>query len=499
MLLQDSPPGESSGRGASGCSLGRGHSLPRASPAAASQVRQREWWLGALHITGAWRVSGGAGVTVALLDTGVYPAAPDLRGQVTAGPDFTQSGRDGSGPYWGLHGTAMATLIAGHGHGPGDSEGIMGVAPQARILSVRVILESGDPLRADPVVASLQPAAIAAGIRYAAAHGAQVIDLPLAPRGAAAAAGRQAEQAAVTYALAKGVVLVAPAGDDGIGADLISYPAAYPGVISVGAFNRNFIKASFSSHRPFVTMTAAGVGMVAGTPSGGYAVISSTSAASAVVTGMAALIKSRYRAFTPAEVSEALTQSTVFRPRGGKSGGSGSGTADATGALLFAARMKPVALPEASQPGRYSAAGAGEPLVPASGDSLRATLLNDGIRIFLALLVLLLALSLFAVLRLPAAPAGPAEQDADEPPGSLPPAMSSPSTGLPRRFAAAPPGEPAADRATPPARVQGYPPDPGYRARPATGQAPGQGTVRPPQVLAGPPWGPAPKPEGEPP
>ena len=89
-----------------------------APPVLAGQVRQREWWLGALHITRAWRDSAGAGVTVALLDTGAYPAAPDLRGQVTAGPDYTQSGRDDGGIYWGLHGTAMTSLIAGHGHGP---------------------------------------------------------------------------------------------------------------------------------------------------------------------------------------------------------------------------------------------------------------------------------------------------------------------------------------------------------------------------------------------
>jgi hypothetical protein len=124
-------------------------------------------------------------------------------------------------------------------------------------------------------------------------------------------------------------------------------------------------------------------------------------------------------------------------------------------------------------------------------------LLDDGIRIFLALMVLLLAMSLFAVFRLPAAPGEPAEQDADEPPGSLQPAMSSATTGLPHRFAAAPPGE-LAVRAAPSARAQGYPHQPGHPGRPATGQAPGQDAVRAPQVPAGPPWEPAPKPETEP-
>ena len=66
-----------------------------------------------------------------------------------------------------------------------------------------------------------------------------------------------AEKSAVAYALRKGVVLVAPAGDDGAGAGVVNYPAAYPGVISVGAFDKNFTKAPFSSHEPYVTLTAA--------------------------------------------------------------------------------------------------------------------------------------------------------------------------------------------------------------------------------------------------
>ena len=133
------------------------------------------------------------------------------------------------------------------------------------------------------------PQAIADGIRYAADHGARIIDLPLDPgtlgltsKGdPAAAGGSPAEQAAVGYALSKGVVLVAPAGDDGQGPGLVNYPAAYSGVIAVGAVGRTGQLASFSSRRSYTSLTAPGVSLVVATPPAGYRTISSTAPAAA--------------------------------------------------------------------------------------------------------------------------------------------------------------------------------------------------------------------------
>lgn len=333
-----------------------------AAPAFADTVRDQEWWLTSLHVTQAWLSSRGTGITVAVLDTGVDPTQPDLAGSVTTGPDFTGSGRTAGGPFWGVHGTAMASIIAGHGHGPHHADGIVGVAPQAKILSVRVTLEDKDPLLASPALVAALPTAIARGIRYAVRHGAQVIDLPLDPAaqaGGTTPGGSPAERSAVEAALAKGVVLVAPSGDNGAGSDTINYPAAYPGVISVGAFSQGFVKAPFTNLQPYATLTAAGNGVIAANGLDGYAKLKSTSAASAVVAGIAALIRSQFPTLTPAQVEQALTSSTAFRHTDGRKDGSGFGTADAAAALLAAANINATPTSSAS-PGK-----AGSPTPPA--------------------------------------------------------------------------------------------------------------------------------------
>src|SRR5208282_4532916 len=125
------------------------------------------------------------------------------------------------------------------------------------------------------------------------------------------------------YALAHDVVLVAPAGDDATASDAPNYPAAYQGVIAVGAFNSAFIKAPWSSHDSYVTLTAAGAGIEAADNTGGYRTVNSTAAASAVVSGIAALIRSRYPSLSVAQVTKALTSSTVYRPVNGMADGSG--------------------------------------------------------------------------------------------------------------------------------------------------------------------------------
>ncbi len=113
-----------------------------------------QWWLSALQVPAALRAApaAGKGVTVAVLSTGVDAKHQDLAGTVTAGPDFSKTGRAPGGSYWGAEGTAVASLIAGHGHGSGGSAGITGVAPGAKILSLQVTLEYDDPLNSDAAI-----------------------------------------------------------------------------------------------------------------------------------------------------------------------------------------------------------------------------------------------------------------------------------------------------------------------------------------------------------
>ena len=408
------------------------------SPTLADQVRHQEWWLRTLHVTQAWRTTEGSGVTVAVLDTGTYPAQPDLAGSVLTGPDFTHSGESPASAYFYDHGTAVASLIAGHGHGSasgGGPSGVVGVAPAARILSVRVTLGAGDPLLANTHIAAGLPDAIAAGIRYAARQGAQVIDLPLDPGQAssdgtagvtAAAGGSAAEKTAIAYALRLGAVVVAPAGDDGAAgnagsaggtagnggtagggtagnpspaANAVNYPAAYRGVISVGSFNHAVIKSPFSVRRPYVTLTAAGQGVIAAAMPHGYAVMNSTSAASAIVAGISALIKSQFPELTPAQVAQALKTGTVFRP-GGKTGdGSGAGTADAARALAAAATIAGPGAQRAGAGAQPHVLPAAPPLPTFRQSLTSARLEKDGIISAAVLVLLLLLVAVVGMLR----------------------------------------------------------------------------------------------------
>ena len=373
-----------------------------AGPALADTVRNNEWWLSSLHVTQAWLSTKGTGVTVAVLSTGVDTTQPDLAGSVITGRDFTGSGRAAGGPFWGVNGTAVASLIAGHGHGTGHADGIIGVAPEAKILSVRVTLENNDPLLTNATTVAALPMAIARGIRYAVRHGAQVIDLPLDPAAVAAdnaaahggtsavTGGSPAERAAVTLALSKGVVLVAPAGDGGAGPDTINYPAAYPGVISVGAFSQTFTKAPFTSTRRYVTLTGPGNGVIAANGPTAYAKLKSTIAASAVVAGVAALIRAQFPTMTPAQVESALTSSTAFHPKGGRRTGSGFGTVDAAAALTAAAKIN-TALSSTASPAAPTPPAAPKVKVHSTSlwDALRYPVLGLAALLLIALIVLI--------------------------------------------------------------------------------------------------------------
>ncbi|MFG1620216.1 S8 family serine peptidase [Nonomuraea wenchangensis] len=299
-------------------------------------ARAGQWQLDALRLPEAWRRGKGRGVLVAVLDTGVDARHPDLAGAVVEGPDLTGAAR-GDGP-WGHHGTAMAGLIAGRGHGPGHAAGVVGVAPEARVLSVRVTLENGDPRREQQPQGGHD--ALARGIRYAADHGAGVISMSLGG-GSGTRDGSAAEAEAVRYALGRGAVLVASSGNDGDGVNRKNFPAAYPGVIAVGAVDRRLRVARFSNRQDYLSVVAPGTEIVTADGAGSYVVSDGTSPAAAIVAGIAALVRSTHPGLSPYEVRTAIEQGTRRRPPGGHTPAYGHGVANALLALRAADGLSP--------------------------------------------------------------------------------------------------------------------------------------------------------------
>ncbi|MEV7342341.1 type VII secretion-associated serine protease mycosin [Streptomyces sp. NPDC093544] len=312
--------------------------LVPATTAHADGIRAQQWALDAMHTQEAWQTTKGQGIIVAVLDTGVDDQHPDLAGNVLAGKDMVGFGATRGDRAWARHGTAMAGIIAGHGHGPADADGVLGIAPAAKILPVRVILEDGDSSRTK--ARNTRGNALADGIRWAADHGADVINLSLGDD-SASAHPEPAEDEAVQYALKKGAVVVASAGNGGEKGDHISYPAAYPGVIAATAVDSNGTRASFSTRRWYATVSAPGVDVVIADPDERYYEGWGTSAASAFVSGAVALIKAAHPDLTPAQIKQLVEDTARNAPAGGRDDSRGYGFIDPAAAIKEGGRLKP--------------------------------------------------------------------------------------------------------------------------------------------------------------
>ncbi|MFH8801638.1 type VII secretion-associated serine protease mycosin [Streptomyces sp. NPDC017936] len=336
------------------CLLAASVALLPAAPAHADSIRDQQWGLEALHTDEVWQTTKGAGVTVAVLDTGVESDHPDLDGNVLAGKDLVGFGAGPGDRAWARHGTAMAGIIAGHGHGTADADGVLGIAPEAKILPVRVILEDGDPARTK--ARNTRGNALAEGIRWAADQGADVINLSLGDD-SASAHPEPAEDEAVQYALKKGSVVVASAGNGGEKGDHISYPAAYPGVIAATAVDRYGTRASFSTRRWYATVSAPGVDVVIADPDHRYYQGWGTSAAAAFVSGAVALVKAAHPGLTPAQIKKLLEETARNSPTGGRDDSRGFGLVDPAAAIEAAAGLEPEGLRSASYGEKYFGSG----------------------------------------------------------------------------------------------------------------------------------------------
>jgi serine protease len=307
---------------------------------------EKQWNLKMIHMPEAWEQSTGKGVVVAVLDTGIayedyedFKQVPDLKGAKFApGRDFvnhTAHANDDHG-----HGTHVAGTIA---QATNNKEGVAGVAYEATLMPVKVLDHFG----------SGSTAAISDAIRWAADHGAKVINMSLGGGGRSVVMEK-----AVDYARNKGVVVVCAAGNGGRG--VVEYPAAYPGSVAVAAVGPTGQKSPYSSWGKELDIAAPGGDKSRGETFGilqntidpkdpaksVYAWYQGTSMATPHIAGIAALLYAA-GAKNPDQVEKALFASA--HPPQGSSGWTeqyGHGVVDADAALkalkkLQAAELEP--------------------------------------------------------------------------------------------------------------------------------------------------------------
>ncbi|MEV8545099.1 type VII secretion-associated serine protease mycosin [Streptomyces sp. NPDC051572] len=338
-------------------------------PAHADTIRSQQWYLDAMQAQQMWKTSTGKGVTVALIDSGVQADIPDLQGQIVAGKDFSKRAGDERTDYDG-HGTGMAVIIAGTG-GRGATNGSYGLAPGAKIMPIRVpdfVERNRTDGNQDDFATSTAKA-----IRFAADSDAKVINISLG-----STAHSQQLTDSVDYALSKGKLIFAAVGNTGDALNEVEYPAAIPGVVGVGAIDRNIKATKESQHGPQVDLVAPGADIVAACLESSTKVCETrgTSDASALASASAALIWSKHPSWTNNQVLRVMLN-TASKPKSGK---------NRTDYLGYGAVRPRIALTNPGDPGpadKYplpdlTAAGANSPSPGASDAQGAGAPANDG-------------------------------------------------------------------------------------------------------------------------
>jgi subtilisin family serine protease len=304
-----------------------------------------QYALAKLRLPEAHALSRGANVTVAVIDSGIDVAHPELANAIAESFDAL-GGKEG--PH--VHGTGIAGAIVSHGR-------LMGSAPKARILAIRAF-------GAAPTGAESTSFVILKSLDFAASHGAQIVNMsfagpkdPLLERGIAAAA-------------TKGMVLVAASGNAGPKSPPL-YPAANPNVIAVSATDAHDRLFPASSRGGHIAVAAPGVDIFLPAPDGKYQMTSGTSFSAAYISGLAALMMARKPELVPAEVRAILMKTARDLGLPGRDDLFGAGEADAFSAVTA---VLDTAAPVAAAPDQPAAEKVAEsPAAPATRDLGPAT------------------------------------------------------------------------------------------------------------------------------
>ena len=247
------------------------------------------WSLTKTNVAAAWNLTPGVAETVvAVLDTGVDLTHPDLRNSVVSGYDAVN--RDGDPTDDHGHGTMVAGVVAARAN---NGLGGVGVCSGCSVMPVKVIAGNGSGTAAD----------IADGIRWATEHGADIVNMSFALSGPDDGVAQ-----AIAFAQSRGVVVVAAAGNAGV-AD-VSYPAGYPGVVSVAGSDGADARYGWSNYGGWVRLAAPGCS-ISTAAGGSYGEFCGTSSATAFVSGAAGLIRSLAPELPSDALGQALAASAV--------------------------------------------------------------------------------------------------------------------------------------------------------------------------------------------
>ncbi|MEV7440264.1 type VII secretion-associated serine protease mycosin [Streptomyces sp. NPDC091204] len=306
------------------------------------QIADRPWALQRLLLDELWaqtkgKAKNGASVRVAVIDTGVDRANPQLSGALDtgAGKDFVDpKGGDGTTDTVG-HGTKVAGLIAARAQ---EGTGFVGLAPEATII----------PIRQNDGQGKGNALSLSQAIDHAVAKGAQVInisqdtDAQLSPD---SELGKSVQKA-----IAANVVVVASAGNDGMtGEKRKTYPAAFPGVLAVAASDRNNERAPFSQPGDFIGVAAPGVDMVSTVPGFGQCIDNGTSFSAPYVAGVAALLRAEHGDWTAEQIVWQI-QNTAERSINGHDDYVGWGVVDPVRALSQDQEVPKAPVPDPGPP-----------------------------------------------------------------------------------------------------------------------------------------------------